>query len=333
MEENFAEFTGKTVEEAIEEGLATLNLTKDEAVIEVIEEPKKKLFFSSRARVKISKKEAVAAENTEVVKDSGEKASVKAEEKSAEKVPFDRSNLTEEGTRTCAFLDGLFERLGLEVIITNVEQNEKLIITLATDNYSSIIGKRGEILDSIQTLAGAVANIGKEEYMRVVVDCENYREKREETLQYVAKKVANKAVKLGRKVKLEPMNPYERRIIHSTLADSTEVKTKSEGKEPNRYVVIIPNNLKPYDPNRKYGGKRPYNGDRKPYNRDRRPYDKDRRSYNGERKPYNRDRDSSGGTGTSYGKSSSYSGSSYKKRTTVLGTFLGNSGNTGNKDE
>lgn len=333
MEENFAEFTGKTVEEAIEEGLATLNLTKDEAVIEVIEEPKKKLFFSSRARVKISKKEAVAAENTEVVKDSGEKASVKAEEKPAEKVPFDRSNLTEEGTRTCAFLDGLFERLGLEVIITNVEQNEKLIITLATDNYSSIIGKRGEILDSIQTLAGAVANIGKEEYMRVVVDCENYREKREETLQYVAKKVANKAVKLGRKVKLEPMNPYERRIIHSTLADSTEVKTKSEGKEPNRYVVIIPNNLKPYDPNRKYGGKRPYNGDRKPYNRDRRPYDKDRRSYNGERKPYNRDRDSSGGTGTSYGKSSSYSGSSYKKRTTVLGTFLGNSGNTGNKDE
>lgn len=341
MEENFAEFTGKTVEEAIEEGLAALNLTKEEAIIEVIEEPKKKLFFSSKARVKISKKETtsaekeVKAEKPAKIKENGEKPAVKEETKPVEKIPFDRSNLTEEGTRTCAFLDGLFERLNLDAVITNVEQNEKLIITLATDNYSSIIGKRGEILDSIQTLAGAVANIGKEEYMRVVVDCENYREKREETLQYVAKKVANKAVKLGRKVKLEPMNPYERRIIHSTLADSTEVKTKSEGKEPNRYVVIIPNNLKPYDPNKKYGGKRPYNGERKPYNKDRRPYDRDRKPYNGERRSGYSGRSSSGGTGTSYGKAS-YSGSSYKKKTTVLGTFLGNSGNSGesgNKEE
>jgi len=335
MEENFAEFTGKTVEEAIEEGLAALNLTKDEAVIEVIEEPKKKLFFSSKARVKISKKEPAAIEKEvkaaneekkEVVKDSGaDKYAEKEEEKVV--VPFDRSNLTDEGTRTCAFLDGLFERLGLNAVITNVEQNEKLIITLTTENYSSIIGKRGEILDSIQTLAGAVANIGKEEYMRVVVDCENYREKREETLQYVAKKVANKAVKMGRKVKLEPMNPYERRIIHSTLADSTEVKTKSEGKEPNRYVVIIPNNLKPYNPNKKYGDRRPYNGGGKPYNKDRKPYDRDRKPYNGDRRPYNGNRSSSGGTGTSYGKASYSGSSSYKKKTTVLGTFLGNSGN------
>lgn len=329
MESNFAEFTGKTVEEAVEEGLAALNLTKEEAVIEVLEEPKKMLFFTSKAKVRISKKSVEGKEEKTVeAEEKSLKEAVKAETEEVEK-PFNKDDLTAEGKRAYSFLVGLFEKLGIDAEIVNVVENEKLIVTVKADNNSSIIGQKGEILDSIQTLAGAVANIGREEYMRVVVDCGNYREKREESLKYMATKVAAKAVKFGKKMKLQPMNPYERRIIHSTLADSTEVKTKSEGKEPNRFVVIIPNNLKPYS-------------DRKPYNRDRKPYNKDRRPYNGERKPYNRDRkpydgerrsgynrNSSGGTGTSnYGKSS-YSGGSYKK-TTVLGTFLGNSGN---KDE
>ena len=101
------------------------------------------------------------------------------------------------------------------------------------------------MLDALQCLAGAIANIGREDYRRVVVDCEGYREKREETLVSLAHKLAAKAVRTGRKVTLEPMNPYERRILHSALSDNTEVKTQSEGKEPNRYVAIIPNNLKP----------------------------------------------------------------------------------------
>ena len=102
------------------------------------------------------------------------------------------------------------------------------------------------MLDALQTLAGAVANIGNDEYKRVVVDCENYRAKREETLKDLANKLALKAVKTGRKVTLEPMNPFERRVIHSTLSENEEVKTESQGNEPNRYVVIIPNNLKSY---------------------------------------------------------------------------------------
>lgn len=338
METNFAEFTGKTVEEAVEEGLAALNLTKEEAVIEVVEEPKKMLFFTSKAKVRISKK--VVDEKTVKAEEEALKEAVKAETEEAETTTFDKNNLTAEGERTYSFLVGLFERLGLDAEIVNVEENEKLIVTVKAENNSSIIGQKGEILDSVQTLAGAVANIGREEYMRVVVDCGNYREKREESLKAMATKVASKAVRFGKKMKLQPMNPYERRIIHSTLADSEEVKTKSEGKEPNRYVVIIPNNLKPYSE------RRPYNRDRKPYNKDRRPYNGERRSYNGERKPYNRDRkpydgerrsgynrNSSSGTGTSnYGKSS-YTGGSYRKKTTVLGTFLGNSGNTGDKEE
>lgn len=343
MESNFAEFTGKTVEEAVEEGLAALNLTKEEAVIEVVEEPKKMLFFTSKAKVRISKRPV--EEKTVEAEEEALKAAVKAETDEVEST-FNKDNLTAEGARTYSFLTGLFEKLGLDAEIVNVEQNEKLIVTVKAENNSSIIGQKGEILDSIQTLAGAVANIGREEYMRVVVDCGNYREKREDSLKAMATKVAAKAVKFGKKMKLQPMNPYERRIIHSTLADSADVKTKSEGKEPNRYVVIIPNNLKPFS-----GERRPYNRDRKPYNKDRRPYNGDRKPYNGERRPYNRDRkpydgerkpydgerrsnyNRNSGTGTSnYGKTS-YTGGSYKKKTTVLGTFLGNSGNTGNKEE
>jgi len=109
----------------------------------------------------------------------------------------------------------------------------------------------------LQTLVGAVYNIDKEKHLRVVVDCEGYRIKREKTLVSLAKKLAQKAVATGRKITLEPMNPYERRIIHSALVDFEGVKTSSEGREPNRFVAIIPDG---YDPSKahkpgKFGGK------------------------------------------------------------------------------
>ena len=125
------------------------------------------------------------------------------------------------------------------------ETDERIVFNLTAIDSSALIGYRGEVLDSIQCLAGAVYNTEKEKYIRVVVDCEGYRDKREKTLVSVANKLAAKAVKTGRKVCLEPMNPYERRIIHSTLMDYEGVKTMSEGKEPSRYVAIIPDN---YDP-------------------------------------------------------------------------------------
>lgn len=346
MENNFAEFTGKTVEEAVEEGLAALNLKKEEAVIEILEEPKKKfLFGSTKAKVRISKKEvkeepspaAPVEEKKEEIKEEVKEEEEAEEVETVEEVPFDRNNLSVEGDRACTFLEGLFSKIKLDAEIINVVQNDKLTITVSTPDNSAIIGNKGELLDAIQTLTSAVANINRTEYMRVVVDCGNYREKREEMLRALALKVAAKATKFGKKMKLKPMNPYDRRIIHSTLADSADVTTKSEGKEPNRFVVIIPNNLKPYNPNKKYGDRKPYNKDRKPYNGERKPYNKDRKPYNGDkkysedrkygdRKPYNKN--SSSGSGTSnYGKSSYSSNSSYKKKTTVLGTFLGNSGN------
>ncbi len=202
------EFTAKTVEEAISEGLKELGLTKETANVTVLDEGGKGLIFKSKAKVLISKKESDAA-------------------------------------RVIAFIEALLEKMNLSATAELVAEGEKLEINLIATNSSSLIGYRGEVLDSIQTLAGAVANTGKEEYIRVVVDCENYRARREETLKGLASKLADKAVRYGRKMALEPMNPYERRIIHSALAEHPDVKTASEGKEPNRYVVVIPNELKP----------------------------------------------------------------------------------------
>ncbi|MBE5742328.1 MAG: protein jag [Clostridiales bacterium] len=229
-----AEFLGKTVEEAIETGLKTLGIDKENAEITVIEEPSKGFlgFGSKPAKVEVSEKKS-------------------------------------DGQRATAFLNGLLDLMNVNAKCNLGEEGEKVIIDIITDTSSSVIGYRGEVLDALQCLAGAVANTGRDDYRRVVVDCEGYREKREETLKSLAEKLAAKAVRTGRKVTLEPMNPYERRILHSTLSNSTEVKTQSEGKEPNRYVAIIPNNLKPYD--KKYddrrGGKGGYNKDRKDYGR------------------------------------------------------------------
>lgn len=223
-----AEFLGKTVEEAIELGLKTLGIEKDCAEITVLEEPVKGFLGlgGKKAKVEINVKKT-------------------------------------DGERAVSFITGLFDLMDVNAKCSLDQEGEKIIIDVITDNSSSIIGYRGEVLDALQSLAGAVANKGRDDYRRVVVDCEGYREKREETLKSLAEKLAAKAVRTGRKVTLEPMNPYERRILHSALSDSTEVKTQSEGKEPNRFVAIIPNNLKPFDKDRKYddrrGGKGGYN--------------------------------------------------------------------------
>ncbi len=222
-------FTGKTVEEAVESGLISLGITRDEAEITIIDEGKKGIFGLG-----------------------GTKAKVKVEKRATD------------GERAAKFIDGLFEILKINAFSEIVSDGEKVEINVQTANSHQVIGHHGEVLDAIQTIAGAVANIGNEQYKKVVVDCENYRESRCKTLTALAEKLAKKAVEKGRKYKLEPMNPYERRIIHSALAGREDVKTISEGDEPNRYVVIIPANLKPYERrprnDRKYGDRRDKGG-------------------------------------------------------------------------
>ena len=305
----YTEFTGKTVEEAIENGLNELGLTKENADIRVLEEGKKKLFGSIKARVEIAPMEANEKES---------------EEKQATATVEGQTD----GERTVAFLEGLFELLNITACTELVSEGEKIEINVTAANTTSIIGKRGETLDAVQTLAGAVANTGRDEYKRVVVDCENYRENREATLKKLAENLAQKATRLGKKIKLEPMNPYERRIIHSALSEIDGVKTESEGKEPNRYIVVIPDNLEDPDApalearnGRDRGGRDRGYGNRGRNDRGGKGGFGGRgRNDRGGRKNFNRSgKDTSSAGGTSMKASSDF-----------FGIFLGNSGN---KDE
>ena len=326
----FKEFTGKTVDEAIELGLKELGLSRENAEIKVLEEGKKKLFGSVKARVEIAAK---TAENTPATNENcccgKTDACAENTAKTCEKQPVDKDGMTD-GERTVVFLEGLFDLLKITACTELVAEGEKVEINVTAANTTAIIGKRGVMLDAIQTLAGAVANTGREEYKRVVVDCENYRENRESTLNKLSENLAQKAIRLGKKIMLEPMNPYERRIIHAALSEREGVTTQSEGKEPNRYIVIIPDNLE--DPNapalparnERSGGRRDnrnnHRGGRGGYgNRNggnRNGYGNRNGGYN--KKPYNRDRrpsENSAPTG----------GTTMKTNNDFFGIFLGNS--------
>ena len=291
----YFEFTGKSAEEAIELGLQELKVAREDVEITVLEEGKKKLFGSVKAKVQIGVNEVEA----------------KAEETSTGET---------DGERAVEFLKGLFDVLKIDAEVTLVNEDEKIEINVNAQNTTKIIGKHGETIDAIQTLASAVANTGREKYARVVVDCENYRETREATLERLAENLAQKAIRLEKKIQLEPMNPYERRIIHAKLSEFEGVKTTSEGKEPNRYIVVIPENLQDPDApaisarrDDRRGGKDRNRGGRN-----------DRGGRNGRngrsggygKKPYNRSGRSGG--------SSSASGTTLKN-TDFFGTFLGNS--------
>lgn len=203
-------FSGKTVEEALKEALEQLGVSKEQVEYTVLEEAKSGFFGIGARQAKIS---------------------VQMKEIDDKVVISD-------------FLKGLFEFLNVTADVSVEESENSFVVTLNSEDNASLIGYRGEVLDSLQTLVGAVANKNKEVYKRVSINCEGYREKREETLKALAVKLADKAVAKGRKIKLEPMNPFERRIIHSAISDRTDVRTESEGKDPTRYVVIIPANFK-----------------------------------------------------------------------------------------
>ncbi len=287
------EFTGKNVDEAIELGLAEMGLDKDQAEITVVQEQVVGLFgrVKSKAIVNIEKKECKSEEC---------KCSCKEEGAEALKV----EDALEFIQKTCKYLE-------IDASAQIEEGEENPVIKLTADDSSSVIGFRGEVLDAMQTLASAVANIGNKSYRKVVVDCENYRDKREETLVSLAHKLEAKATDMRRKVILEPMKPFERRIIHTALAESQTVTTTSSGKEPNRYVVIVPNDLDEYS--------KPYNAGR---NNDR----KSGKSFGRNDRKGGRD-NKRGGSGFSQRRSSGKSGFTEQKRKTSsgFGTYLGNS--------
>ena len=313
---NFTEFTGKTVEEAVEKGLKELGITKETAEIRVLEEGKKKLFGSVKARVEIAAK---AEETAEVVEE------IPAVEEVAETPVVENGEKTD-GERAVEFLEGLFEILHITAATELVSEGDKIEINVTAANTNSIIGKRGVMLDAVQTLAGAVANTGRDEYKRVVVDCENYRENREETLKKLAKNLADKAIRLEKKIKLEPMNPYERRIIHAALSEVEGISTQSEGKEPNRYIVIIPANADPDAPAMPARNERGGNGGRDRRNGGKGGYNRGGNGGKGGnfKKPYNNKRSGGFNRGGNGGSSEGTGGTTMKK-SDFFGTFLGNS--------
>jgi spoIIIJ-associated protein len=136
------------------------------------------------------------------------------------------------------FLRETTQKMGLELTITAESNDETLFLSIEGSDSGTIIGKRGQTLDAIQYLTSLVVNKEKDKYIRVVVDAENYRVKRENTLEQLADRLAGKVIKTRRTVRLEPMNPYERMVIHATLQDNPKVKTRSEGEEPYRRVII-----------------------------------------------------------------------------------------------
>jgi len=136
------------------------------------------------------------------------------------------------------FLEGLLERMGLEALVDSEMTDDGVSMNVRGEDMGVVIGRRGDTLDALQYITSIVVNRDQDEHVKVTLDTENYRAKREDTLIRLANRMANRAVKTGRKVSLEPMNPYERRIIHSALQANEAVDTHSEGDEPNRHVVI-----------------------------------------------------------------------------------------------
>lgn len=218
--QNSIEVTGKTEEEAIASALRQLNLQRDEVSIEIVERAKSGFL-------RIGASPAVV----KVIYDVPDKASNGNVEEKAEE-----------------FLEGLLSRMGINADIgIKTRDDGALTIELSGAGMGAIIGRRGETLDAIQHLTNYAVNRGTEERTHISIDAENYRSKREESLEHLAEKMAAKALKYRRSMALEPMNSYERHVIHTALQNYEGVTTCSTGVEPNRRVVISCEKAKPQD--------------------------------------------------------------------------------------
>jgi spoIIIJ-associated protein len=241
--------TGKSIEEAIENGCNRIGKSKDDVTVEIVDMPKKGFLGIGVAPARV-------------------------------KLVYEEVNTDNKKTIAKDFLEDVLKKMGVSSCEIKVDEEDNHIsFTLEGDDLGFIIGRRGETLDAIQYLVGLVANKIDGEYTRITLNSGNFREKREATLKSLAYKIAKNTKKTGKSVTLEPMNPYERRIIHAAIAEIDGVTSKSIGEETNRRVVISSTN-----PPRRYNNRRPYNkegGERRPYNKDgRRPYNKDgRRPY------------------------------------------------------
>mgnify|MGYP005887158509 FL=1 len=250
--------SAKTVDDAITEALIQLGVTSDRLEYEVIEKGSsgflgigmKQAVIEARRKpepVAEVKEETIPVEEVKpsVVKEQvsepvQEKQEEKAEEEPARKKATELAEVSDEAIKAVeAFLNDTLKAMDMDVeIVSEVDSEGALSVEMKGSNMGILIGKRGQTLDALQYLANRVANKHQDGYVRVKLDTENYRARREETLRHLAKNIAFKVKRTRRAVSLEPMNPYERRIIHSALQNDKYVVTRSEGEEPFRHVVI-----------------------------------------------------------------------------------------------
>ena len=207
---------------------------------------KKKFKSDDKKDVKPAAKAEVKSEVKSEVKTEVKPAEVKPESEDKDETKKESSKYTtimpneEIERRITTFLTDMFKAMGFEVTIkVSFDDPECVYVDLSGPNMGVLIGKRGQTLDSIQYLTSLVVNKGKDKYVRIKLDTEDYRNRRKETLESLARNIAYKVKRTRRPVSLEPMNPYERRIIHSALQNDKFVSTKSEGEEPFRHVVVF----------------------------------------------------------------------------------------------
>ncbi len=202
----FVEMKAKTVDEAVSKALSELNTTKENVEIEILEESKSLFGLLGSKEVKV-------------------------------KVTLLKEDETLKATE---FLRNITEKLGMDTEFDAAydEEEKKMNIELKGEGLGLLIGRRGETLDAIQYLTNIFVNKGSDDYIKITIDAENYRERREDALVTLAKRTAAKATKYKKNMIIEPKNPYERRIIHEALQDYPGVTTYSIGEEPNRKVVV-----------------------------------------------------------------------------------------------
>jgi len=252
------EATGKNIEKAIENALFELKAIRDDVDIKILDQGG--LFKKARVLVSISedaKEKYIKKEQAKTVdvEDDFKNAieEIKEIEKETESVFEEVANEVEETTKEIekqlapkgkidaeSFIRGLMEVSGFGSELVVLKEDGLTKIELSGNNATNLIGFRGECLNAIQNIASAIENENSENKQRVILDIENYRSRREESLKALANRMYNKVKKTNKAVKLEPMNASDRRIIHTALSDFEDVDTISKGTEPNRYIVILP---------------------------------------------------------------------------------------------
>lgn len=230
------EKSGKTEEAAIAAALEELGLDRDDVSVEIVERAKSGFlgFGASPAVVRVQYEAPDEESET-----AAEAPAATQEQPAAAPAAPAAADEPESYARIRAFVSGLLEHMGIQAEIEiTARENGGVNVNLSGSNMGAVIGRRGETLDAIQHLTNYAVNRGSDKHMHISVDAESYRAKREESLVRLAEKMAAKAIKYKRSMALEPMNSYERHVIHTALQDYEGVTTSSTGTEPNRRVVV-----------------------------------------------------------------------------------------------